>query len=113
MEVIGWIAWGFTAYIALLNMISQTRDRGARLLMQRQGIIMAVCCAAVLLLEWNKLLTLTAIPVAMMLSFMMMSAKLSNARYKFMSALEESQRTGEPHRDILKRKDGIELPDND
>jgi hypothetical protein len=113
MEFIGWIAWGFTAYIALINLTSQSRNHGVRASMQRQGVMIAICCGAVLLLGWNKLLTMIAIPAAMMLSSMMMGAKMSNASDKFMSALEESQRTGEPHRDILKRKHGIELPDND
>ena len=113
MEVIGWIAWGFTAYIALINLISQSRNRGVRASMQRQGVMIAICCGAVLLLGWNKLLTLIAIPAAMMLSSMMMGAKMSNASDKLMSALRESQRTGEPNRDILKRKHGIVLPDND
>jgi hypothetical protein len=113
MEVIGWVAWGFTAYIALINLIYRSHNMGARYLMQRQGFMMAVCCAAVLFFGWNKLLTPIAIPVAMMLSFMMMSTKMSNGTNKFRAALEESQRTGEPYRDILKRKHGIVLPDED
>ena len=93
--------------------MSQTRDLGTRSLMQRQGVMIAICCGAVLFLGWNKLLTLIAIPAAMMLSYMMMSAKLSNGMNKFKAALEESQGTGEPYRDILKRKHGIVLPDED
>ena len=44
----------------------QSRNHGVRASMQRQGVIMAICCGAVLFLGWNKLLTLIAIPAAMM-----------------------------------------------
>ena len=113
MEVIGWIAWGFTAYIALINLISQSRNHGVRASMQRQGVMMAICCGAVLLLGWNKLLTLIAIPAAMMLSSMMMGVRVSNGMRIFDAATEESNRTGESIDDILKRKHGIDLSATD
>lgn len=113
MEVIGWIAWGFTLTTAIFNLITPSRNVATRDSKIREGILILLVCGAVLVFGWNKLLTPIAIPVALVLSMMVFSAKLSKASSRFSSAMEESQRTGEPYRDILKRKHGIELPDND
>ena len=113
MEVIGWIAWGFTAYIALVYTFGKQHVPGARRAMKAQGIFTAICCGLVLFYGWNKLFVLVALPVGWVIGSLLMTTNGSWAMYKFTSAIEESQRTGEPHRDILKRKHGIVLPDND
>jgi hypothetical protein len=113
MEVIGWIAWGFTLITALFNLITPSRNVATRDSKIREGILTLLVCGAVLVFGWNKLLTPIAIPVSLVLSMMVFSAKLNKASSEVSSAMEESQRTGEPYRDILKREHGIVLPDND
>lgn len=113
MEVIGWIAWGFTAYVAFVFLISKSKTVGIRAQALRQGVMIAISCGAVLLLGWNKLLTLLAIPIAMVLSSMMMGARVSHGMRIFDAAAEESNRTGEPIDDILKREHGIDLSATD
>ena len=93
MEVIGWIAWGFTALTALVNLVSPSGDVGIRASKIREGIMTSLFCIAVLYFHWNKLLTPIALPISLIISMTILTSRASSAQKKRFAAMNESHQT--------------------
>lgn len=79
LKAVSWVAFIFSAFIALTNLIALSKDAEVRKSMRLQGLLMASSCGAVWLFRWDKLLTPAAIPVSMLMASIVIGGYIPKA----------------------------------
>ena len=79
LKAVSWVAYIFSAFIALTNLIALSKDAEIRKSMRLQGLIIATSCGAVWLFRWDKLLTPISIPAAMLMTSIIIGGYIPKA----------------------------------
>ena len=98
LNIIGWVLWSITLMFALGVLSSRSSDGGVRWMMQVQGLVLLVACAATLFL--SKFWLLAAFPVSGVLPLYLMQHRASRS----MARVEALMRAGVPIEDVLRHE---------
>ena len=104
MLVVGWALWGFALLLGLGVLASQNPDGGVRSMMRTQGFVLLVACAVTAFLPVSNFWLLVAFPVSFFLPRFLMSSRAAGAVARFDELQRESEATGVPLEDLLKRE---------
>lgn len=102
--VVGWVLWGFSLLFGLVSLASGNPDGAVRSMMQTQGLTLVAACALTAFLPISRLWLLAAFPVAFLLPMLLMAARFGRAKARVDELQRESEATGVPLIDLLKRE---------
>ncbi len=104
IAVLAWALWALVLLFGLGTIASRNTDGGMRFMARTQGAVLLLACITVLVLPISKFWLLAALPVAFFLPLFLMGRRAANMKSQFAALQRESEATGVPITDLLKRE---------
>ena len=104
VTVLGWVVWGLVLLYGLISLLSRHPDGGVRAMMRVKGLTLLAACAAVVALSVSHFWVLAALPVAFYIPLIWVSMRLGGMNISLEKLHKESQTTGVPLDELLRRE---------